>query len=121
MVTKYTEPKQIKPVTFSEKKKQGKQTEGNGQESSQQRTSSPGKDTRKRKHKQKQKQKKQTKANHIIIGIEQKNVLVSRLRKKGSPISSGIQLRQKDKGKDNGRDTQRKKNPEGKGDDIQMK
>ena len=50
------------------------------------------------------------------------NTLLSRLRKKGSPISGGIQPRYEDKGKDNECDTQRKKNTEGgKGDNNQMK
>ena len=33
--------------------------------------------------------------------VRQKNILLSRLRKKGSHIRSGIQPRQEDKGKDN--------------------
>ena len=41
------------------------------------------------------------------------NTLLTRLRKKGSPISDGIQPRHEDKGKDNGCDTQRKKNKGG--------
>ena len=41
------------------------------------------------------------------------NMLLSRLRKKGSPISGGIQSRHEDKGKDSGCDTQRMKNTEG--------
>ena len=73
--------------------KQGKQTEENGQESSQQRTSS--RSTRNRKHKHNHKHKKQTKGNHI-------KTLLSRLRKKGSPISGGIQPRHEDKDKDAG-------------------
>ena len=50
-----------------------------------------------------------------------KNILLSRLRKEGSPVSSGIQPKQEDKGKDNACDTQRNKNAEeGKGDNYQM-
>ena len=48
--------------------------------------------------------------------------LLSRLRKKGSPTSDGIQPRHEGKSKDNGCDAQRKKNVEGaNGDNNQMK
>ena len=93
--------------------KQGKQREENGQESSQQKTSSRSR--RNRKLKQNHKYKKQTKGNHT-------KTLLSRLRKRGSPVSGGIEPRHEDKGKDNGCDTQRVRNTEGgKGDNNQTK
>ena len=56
--------------------------------------------------KQKHRQKKQTKANYI-------KTLLSRLRKRDSPISGRIQPRHEDKGKGSGCGTEPKKNTEG--------
>ena len=69
------------------------------------------------------KQKPQTKAQTEETNKRQPHkMLFSRLRKRVSPISGGVQPGHEDKGKGNGSDTQRKKNTErGKGDNNQMK
>ena len=86
--------------TFEEK--QGKQTGENGQESSQQRTLS--RSTRNREHKGTNRRSKQKQPHKTLL---------SRLRKRGSPMSGGIQPSHEDMSKDNGCDTQRKKNTVG--------
>ena len=69
------------------------------------------------------KQKTQTKAHTEETNkMEPHKTLLSRLRKRGSRISGGIQPRHEDRRKDNVCNTQRKKNTEGgKGNNNQMK
>ena len=78
-----------------------------------------GRGTEETKIKIKIKMKKQTNTNKKTNKRQPHNTLLSRLRKKGSPISGGIQPRHEDKGKGSGCDTWRKKSTEeGKGDNI---
>ena len=94
--TPMTEPDQIKSGTClkNKQKKQGKQTQGNGQESSLQRTLSLGRGTQKGRHKPKQKQEKQTKYNHITRVEQEKHPRQQAMQERcNSHTSSGIQPR----------------------------
>ena len=117
MVTRYIDETRLNQTgnTFGEK--QVRQTEDNEQESSQQRTSSPGKDTEETNIKIKMNQQETQTQTKVQTTEEtnkkkQHNTLLGRLRKKGSPISGGIQPRQEDKGKRNECDTDQKRTQE---------
>ena len=100
MVTRSTEPNQTKPGKRSEK--------GIRHERSLQRTSSSlERDTEEKTKNQKDKQNQINRQyTAILYAYGMKSILFRRLRKKGSPISSGIQPRQEDQGKGKGNEQQ---------------